>query len=124
MSLDVCQTTQDFVTSPNSISTFCSHFISGIPRTSTNWLSYEAEMSDKVSVQINHSHSQMPKEDLYKLHGHHTHMLKGHRWSSAPVTPQESQEPHSEGSQNLPTSIKRQKTPVFSLQVNMTKQLA
>ena len=28
VSLDVCQTAQDFVTHPNSISTFCGHFIS------------------------------------------------------------------------------------------------
>lgn len=30
VSLDVCQTPQDFVMSPNSISTFCSHSISGM----------------------------------------------------------------------------------------------
>lgn len=66
VSLDVSLTAQDFVMSPNSISTFCGHFISCMPRTSTtkDWFVCRAEMLDKVNVQINHYHSQTPSDDL------------------------------------------------------------
>lgn len=88
VSVDVCQTAQDFVTSPNIISTFCGHFI---PSTTSDWFACRADFFlDQVNMNTKtKSIIMLAKHHQSTSRNFHTHTLELYSWSLAPITPRE-----------------------------------